>query len=143
MCLYHLKKTDDYKYVSFLEHDVLYPNTYFDYPKFKNCICNMNYLGICKDGYQEKLPAQLPLHQMTMEFEYSIMHFENQLRIINHNGWSCIEPDEVDRYHNINPSLHINHGKHFTSHFECYNNAGVIYNDYWGDYNNIWNNLVN
>ena len=31
-CLYSAREMADYKYVSFLEHDVMYPEGYFDYP---------------------------------------------------------------------------------------------------------------
>jgi len=140
LCLNHLKQIDKYDYVSFLEHDVLYPDTYFDFPEFSECICNMNYLGICSGGYQEKLPAQLPLHQMTMNFEFALKHFEKELEIINERGWDCIEPDNVERYENPNPALHINHGKHFTSHYQCYKKPESTFINFWGDFNNIWNN---
>lgn len=138
MCLNHLKETGEYKYVSFLEHDVLYPEGYFDYPDFKNTICNMNYIGICENGFQEKLPAQLPLHQMTMTIDFAIKNFEEKMEVTKKQGWAFIEPEHVERYKSINPAVHINHGKHFTSHFQCYKKETKIEDQYWGNYNKTW-----
>jgi hypothetical protein len=141
-CINHLKNIGEYEYISFLEHDVLYPENYFDFPEFNGCICNMNYIGICEKGFQEKLPAQLPLHQMTMRFEYAINHFEEKMRIIEKQGWDCLEPNEVERYNTKYPSIHINHGRHFTSHYQCYTNANSINNEYWGDSKLIWDKIL-
>lgn len=141
MCLYHLRNLGEYDYVSFLEHDVLYPEGYLDYPNFKTAICNMNYIGIYKDGFQEKLPAQLPLHQMSMTLDFAIKNFEQKMLITKQQGWAFIEPDYVDQYQTINPAVHINHGKHFTSHFECYASANTIKNNYWGNYKKIWKKI--
>jgi len=141
MCLNHLKKNGNYKYVSFLEHDVLYPKGYFDYPDFEDSICNMNYIGICKDGFQNKIPAQLPLHQMTMTLDFAIKNFEEKMKITKQQGWAFIEPDNVKGYNSIYPAVHINHGEHFTSHFECYSKETIDENKYWGNYNEIWKNI--
>jgi len=48
--LYCAREINDYKYVSFLEHDVLYPEGYFDYPDFEKgeIYTNMNYMGMNK-----------------------------------------------------------------------------------------------
>lgn len=54
--LYCAREIHNYEYVSFLEHDVLYPEGYFDYPEFNNneVITNMNYMGVNKMGWQNK-----------------------------------------------------------------------------------------
>ncbi len=43
-CLYAAKETGEYDYVSFLEHDVMYPKGYFDFSEFDrgNVLTNMN-----------------------------------------------------------------------------------------------------
>ena len=142
MCLNHLKETGEYKYVSFLEHDVLYPEGYFDYPEFKDAICNMNYIGICENGFQEKLPAQLPLHQMTMTIDFEVENFEEKMEITKKQGWAFIEPERVERYSSINPAVHINHGRNFTSHFQCYKKETTPDNQYWKNYNKIWKECI-
>lgn len=135
--LYTAKKLNSsYKYVSFLEHDCLYPEGYFDYKDFsENCICNMNYIGLSKDGWQDKDEYQMPLSQMVMKFDYAIKHFESILpnALITNTG-------EVDRIEDIgiwncvNSAVHVNHGYHFTSHYETYDKQKSLLNDYWGDY---------
>ncbi len=51
--LYTAKQSGDYKYVSFLEHDLVYAEGYFDYPDFdEGVLANMNYIGMNKEGYQ-------------------------------------------------------------------------------------------
>jgi hypothetical protein len=142
LCLNHLKEIGDYKYVSFLEHDVLYPEGYFDYPEFETATCNMNYIGVCEKGFQEKLPAQLPLHQMTMTLDFAIKNFEEKMRITKEQGWAFIEPDFVYRWECLEPAIHINHGKHFTSHFQCYKTETTTDNQYWGNYNKIWTKCI-
>jgi len=142
MCLNHLKEIGEYKYVSFLEHDVLYPEEYFDYPDFKDVICNMNYIGICENGFQEKLPAQLPLHQMTMTLDFAIRNFEEKMKITKKQGWAFIEPENVRTYDTTNSAIHINHGKHFTSHFQCYKKETTPEDQYWGNYNKIWTKCI-
>lgn len=126
----------NYKYVSFLEHDCLYPEGYFDYKDFsENCICNMNYIGLSKDGWQDSDEYQMPLSQMVMKFEYAIKHFESILpnALITNSG-------EVDRikdvgiWNCVNSAVHVNHGYHFTSHHETYGKQKSSLNDYWGDY---------
>ena len=71
-CLYTAKSTGAYKYVSFLEHDVLYPEGYFDYEDFDgDCICNTNYIGMNKNGFQSKTPHhQPPLESINNEYAF-------------------------------------------------------------------------
>ena len=135
-CLYTARiRNPNYKYVSFLEHDCLYPEGYFEYKDFsENCILNTNYIGLSKDGWQDNLKGQTPLSQMVMKFDYAIKHFESIFpnALVTNNGvvdnvknvgvWDC-----------INPSVHINHGHNFTSHFETYSKQKKSSNEYWGD----------
>jgi hypothetical protein len=133
--LYAAREMGKYKYVSFLEHDVLYPEGYFDFPDFETGIMtNMNYMGICKDGWQTKNAAHEPLHQMTMIFEEAISHFENLLKDAIRTGNVLVEPNPGRKQWKCpNPAVHINHGKHFTSHFSIYSSTTTLDNYYWGD----------
>jgi hypothetical protein len=141
-CLYTAQKYKDYLYVSFLEHDVLYPEGYFDYDDFScECIVNLNYLGINKNGFQNNSMNQTPLSQMTMKMEYAVNHFYSLLpnAILTNSG--SVEPNniKIETWSCKNPSLHINHGIHFTSHFQTYEKQTVETNEYWGHHHQYSN----
>jgi hypothetical protein len=140
--LYQAKEINKYEYVSFLEHDVLYPEGYFDFPNFEEGIVmtNMNYMGINADGFQPLGQRDEPFHQMTMKFEEAIRHCESILAnaLVRNSG--LIEPQNIIRkqWDCINPSIHINHGKHFTSHFNVYTKNTFTYHEYWGEHKSVW-----
>lgn len=141
--LYIAKETGDYKYVSFLEHDVLYPDGYFDYPDFDSgVITNMNYMGICEKGFQNKTANHEPLHQMTMIFNQAVEHFENLFKDAIKYGGVLLEPQNYRHQWNcINPAIHVNHGKHFTSHFSIYSKDTYDHDSYWGNALNLTDKL--
>jgi len=137
-CLYSAKEMGKYDYVSFLEHDVLYPIGYFDYPEFESgkILTNMNYGGLCKDGWQERGQNDEPFHQMTMRFDDAIQHcleiLPNALRTNSGN----IESQTFKREQWLcdNQAIHINHGVHFTSHNSIYKRDDLkLIHPYWGN----------
>lgn len=139
--LYSARQVHDYKYVSFLEHDVLYPEGYFDYPDFEKgtVYTNMNYMGMNKDGYQLLGQRDEPFHQMTMRMDDAISHCESILAnaLITNSG--MIEPQVPKvvrkKWHSKEPSIHINHGYHFTSHYNVYQKTGIYQiHPYWGNH---------
>ena len=137
--LYSARQVHQYKYVSFLEHDVLYGEGYFDYPDFEpgEVITNMNYMGMNKKGYQPLGQRDEPFHQMTMRFDDAIKHCESILpnALVTNNG--LIETQTLVRKQctSKNPSIHINHGYHFTSHCNVYRKDGIFQKDpYWGNH---------
>jgi hypothetical protein len=146
--LYVAKQINNYEYVSFLEHDVLYPEGYFDYPEIKpkTVITNMNYMGINKNGWQSVPVKHEPFHQMTMRFDEAIKHCESILEnaLVTNSG--LIEPQipniTREKWNCINPAVHINHGNHFTSHFSIYSTTDLKQEEpYWGkhkDYSNLF-----
>lgn len=133
--LYTARETNKYKYVSFLEHDVLYPESYFDFPEFSGAVMtNMNYKGISAEGWQIKTADHEPLHQMTMVFSEAIVHFENLLHQAIRLGGVLVEPNiKRLQWKCVNAAVHINHGKHFTSHFSIYSKQTHQTDSYWGD----------
>lgn len=140
-CLYYAKRSGTYEWVSFLEHDVMYPEDYFMFEDFGYVNCtftNMNYIGICKEGFQERKQDDQPFHQMTMRFDEAIAHCERMLENAISTNSGCIEPqEEMTRrtWMSNNPSVHINHGSHFTSHFSIYDSINTKHNnEYWGYY---------
>ena len=137
--LYVAREINQYETVSFLEHDVLYGEGYFDYPEVLSgtVVTNMNYMGINKEGWQGVPVKHEPFHQMTMRFDEAITHCESILAnaLITNSG--MIEPQIPNIIRNqwncINPSVHINHGGHFTSHFSIYSTTDIKDVDpYWG-----------
>ena len=137
--LYTARQIGAYDYVSFLEHDVLYPEGYFDFPEFENGVVytNMNYKGINKDGYQPLGQRDEPFHQMTMRFDDAIKHCEAILpnALITNSG--NIESNNIIRkqWNCKNSAIHINHGLHFTSHYNVYKKNSLYTNDpYWGEH---------
>ena len=143
--LYTARSYHPYKYVSFLEHDVLYPEGYFDYPEFEPGIMmtNMNYMGMNKDGYQYLGQRDEPFHQVTMRFEDAITHCESILPNALVTNAGMIEPQKLKREQWLckHPAIHINHSKHFTSHYNVYKKDDLFQNhDYWGGHYS-WQNL--
>jgi hypothetical protein len=121
--LYLARETGSYDYVSFLEHDCLYGEGIFDYPDFWNgtILCNMNYMGLCKDGWQQRGQNDRPFSQVTMRFDEAIKHFESILpnALVRNSG--LVEPQvEMMEWKSAVPSIHVNHGYHFTSHYSIY-----------------------
>lgn len=140
--LYVARSTGEYEYVSFLEHDVLYPEGYFDFPDFEEgkLLTNMNYGGLCVEGWQKRNQNDEPFHQMTMRFEDAIKHCESILPNAILNNAGLIEPQNMDRiqWNCTNEAIHVNHGMHFTSHYSIYSKTKVEKNhNYWGSYNNF------
>jgi len=141
-CLLYAKSINNYEYVYFLEHDVLYPKDYFNLKnRDSNVYCNTNYIGINKDGYQKLIRVDRPLSQMVMKFDFAINHFHQLLlNYLSDDDKIYIEPKyhEVVQIQNTIPSVHINHNRPFTSHFDCYGDVFSHTHDYWGDSNNYF-----
>lgn len=149
-----------YKYVSFLEHDVLYPKNYFNYPEFDTSfILNTNYLGLNNFGYIEKKDSidkfkrtfrseyetskfvDCPLFCTTMNFNFAIKHFAKILfNSLNRENSPSIEPlDRIQNndyilYAGENPVLHFETGFNFSHHFNIFYDKKNISmnNEYWG-----------
>jgi hypothetical protein len=145
--LYSARQINNYKYVSFLEHDVLYPEGYFDYPEFENGVVytNMNYKGMNSQGFQLLGQRDEPFHQMTMMFDDAIKHCESILAnaLITNSG--LIEPQNLIRkkWECRNSAIHVNHGMHFTSHYNVYRKDKMYEVDpYWGEHSK-WKHLFN
>lgn len=140
-CLYLGKLSESYEYVSFLEHDVLYPEGYFDYEDFnENVIINSYYIGLCRNGFQTKNPHQPPLSQMTMKIDFAIEHFESILPNAIFSNSGSVEPNVIIKPWSCkNPSIHVNHGRHFTSHYSVYSKDTTSEDPYWGHYSKYSN----
>jgi len=135
--LYAAQDHKQYDYVSFLEHDVLYPEDYFDFDGFGleyKGLVNANYVGLCSQGFQKKNQNDLPLHQITMRFDQAIKHFETMMIRAVKERSVVLEVDNLQQRSCKNSSIHINHGNHFTSHYNIYSKKDVSqYDNYWGN----------
>lgn len=134
--LYIARECGNYRYVSFLESDVLYAEGYFDYPEFESgTVCNMNYIGMNKDGFQNRRQHDKPTSQLTMLFYDAIDHFMDLIPNALCRNAGCLEPKNITTWNAEHPSIHINHGRHFTSHFSIYSKDNT-YKDhpYWGNH---------
>ena len=144
--LYFAQNNKDYDYVSFLEHDVLYPDDYFDFSGIDNHyqgLVNENYIGLSKKGFQKKNQHDLPLHQTIMRFDNAIIHFEKLILKAVKERSVILEPTLLQKRQCKNPSLHINHGAHFTSHFNIYSTTNVYQEEYlWGDGIQLYNKIT-
>jgi hypothetical protein len=137
-CLYSAKEIGTYEYVCFLEHDVMYPEGYFDFPEFPKgqILTNMNYGGLCKGGWQKRNQNDEPFHQMTMHLDDAIQHCLNILPNALKTNSGNIESQTLKRtqWRSANEAIHINHGVHFTSHNSIYKKDGLTeYHVYWGN----------
>ena len=135
--------------ICFLEHDVLYPENYFltvgdSFKKHKdvNCVSNMNYIGLNHTGWLNVSCRQEPMHQLSVSkkfFEESLMdYFKNFVK----KGWINLEPvceKSIIPFTGIMPSVHINHTKNFTSHYNCYEKTSFCEtHPYWGHYSKYY-----
>ena len=138
-CIYTAKTMGEYRYVSFLEHDVMYPVGYFDYPEFDmgEVWTNINFAGINREGWQHKGQNVEPMQQMTMRIEDALEHFLGILGNALTTNSGLIETQILNRkqWSAANPAIHINHGNHFTSHFNIYKKDNTYTSHpYWGEH---------
>ena len=146
-CLYTAKTMGQYDYVSFLEHDVMYPKGYFDFPDFPSgqVLTNMNYGGVCKSGWQRRTQNDEPFHQMTMRFDDAIAHCLSILpnALVTNSGMIETQTLKRSQWDCPNQAVHINHGVHFTSHNSIYDKRNLTeIHPYWGNINDYKNLFI-
>lgn len=146
-CLYTAKTMGQYDYVSFLEHDVMYPKGYFDFPDFPSgqVLTNMNYGGVCKSGWQKRTQNDEPFHQMTMRFDDAIAHCLSILpnALVTNSGMIETQTLKRSQWDCPNQAVHINHGVHFTSHNSIYDKRNLTeIHPYWGNINDYKNLFI-
>lgn len=142
-CLYFAQQVKEYEYVSFFEHDVLYPSNYCKFPDFNRgeILVNMNYGGLCKNGWQQRNQNDQPMHQMTMHFQDAIDHFISILPNALKTNSGCVESNQKRIEWNCpNQAIHVNHGYHFTSHNSIYSKQTTPNHEYWGN-NELYSKL--
>jgi hypothetical protein len=141
--LYTADDLGGYETVFFLEHDVLYPEGYFDIePLTQDVLANSNYIGLCEKGFQSA-PKNMPaLHLLAMRLPAAIEHFTaNVSRILNGEPAFMIEP--VSRAwtwrKSTEPIVHINHGNHFSIYHSYFSKDHLQESHpYWGSAASWW-----
>lgn len=141
--LHHARELGPYERVFFLEDDVLYPEGYFEIEPFaEDVLQNTNYMGLFERGFQKAMPhRQQPLHQLVMKLPAAIDHFTQRLAQALTVGVVEVEPYERPwaTRRTREPSVHINHGRNFTSHFNIYSKEEVTdWHPYWGAAASWW-----
>ncbi|MCL4285524.1 MAG: hypothetical protein KJZ62_10535 [Fimbriimonadaceae bacterium] len=143
---------EEYDAVCFLEHDVLYPEDYFD--RVANAllsnpdkvgVSHLDYIGLNHTGWLEVTSRHDPMHEISLRYEKALEHFENLCRECALRGAALLEPEDKSTlvripYLGERPSCHINHSRHFTTHYNCYakDSGGQTEHPYWGDFENYY-----
>ena len=136
--LYEAKNRQDisYNYVSFLEHNVLYHISHFDYP-LGDIMFNTAYLGLCDHGYQLRRHYHLPSYQLTMKFDNAIPYFEAQRDAILNNKMNDLDMDShiCNTYLSIIPSVYINYPNNEENYDSTFSSIQTsAFHPYWGIY---------
>lgn len=149
--------------ICFLEHDVLYPENYFDKvgDAFANndnaqVVMNDDYEGLNGTGWLKVRERHAPpMHQLSMRYEFALDNLDRAEQECLRQGWAYLEPDSGpngDRSHwlhlpvtGLMPAIHVNHPRRFTSHgevvYEQHSN-GKTWHDHWGDMRQWWGGEV-
>jgi hypothetical protein len=132
--LYIAEELGGYEYVFFLEHDVLYPEGYFDIEPFEtDVLSSTNFMGLSSRGFQLDHGSLEPLHQLAMRLPVAINHFESRVRLglLDRNTQNEPFGRSWKRRETEHPTVHIFHGKHLAGHF--YSNKRLVdTHSYWG-----------
>ena len=141
------KKGNHYDAVSFLEHDVLYPEDYFHRVKMgfhlnsnPLTVINMDYIGMNQTGWLDVVQRDEPMHQFSFQYQTARKHFDLLVKEAVLSGNVILEGNQYSKeiipYKGNKPSCYINHSKHFTSHFNCYakDSKGKVEHPYWGNF---------
>ena len=147
------------KYVSFAEHDALYPPEHFEFEDFKqDVLINENHIGFTRDGFQKnQTSVTWPTFAMTMKYEYAVEYFKNRLHYFMQDPayYGLVEPHTEHHFNVLEdwtemckkglacthitrkteaPILHLWNGKHTTSHYQTYPKDEYLSSaPYWGD----------
>jgi hypothetical protein len=142
--LYTAQQFGPYEYVFFLEHDVLYPEGYFDIEPFsEDVLSNTHHIGLCDDGYQTHPTSHGALHLLTMRLPAAIEHFTSSVHrlLTNKDPFFTLEPwNRIwTTRQSSEPTVHINHGNHFSGDFRAFSKDKIEkVHPYWGPAVSWW-----
>jgi hypothetical protein len=142
--LYTAQDLGPYEYVFFLEHDVLYPEGYFEIEPFsEDVLSNTNYIGLCEGGFQTGAENMECLHMLTMRLPAAIEHFTSCVHtaLLGVPPGFMIEPWDRKRKQrrSSEPVVHINHGNHFSVYHTYFSKKNMLEtHPYWGSAASWW-----
>ena len=106
-------------------------------------ISHLDYIGLRETGWCGVNQRDEPLHQMSCTWEMALWHFERVCRECIIKGAGLVEFNDIVNcvipYQGDAPSVHINHGRTFTSHPNIYAAEGKPTHPYWGEASDYWN----
>lgn len=143
-----LKAGEKWDAVAYLEQDVLYPEWYFRWilrllaeNEKAQGVINLNYVGMREHGFVRVNQRDEPMHQISQRWDAALAHQEFCVRECIRLGARNVEPDDkagfvrIQYDEEIQPAVHINHDKHFTSHYNIYaKEPWVEEHPHWGDF---------
>ena len=135
-CLNYAQSNGSYDSISFLEHDVLYPLEYFNYPEIlphEDCLYNENNIVLKKDGYYRMENISICLHQFHMKLPFAIDFMKTKL-FESITKFVAPEPPNSQRYSTTVPALHINNSTHLST-------TPTYYKKSLGEKIPIWGNM--
>lgn len=146
---------EEFDGVCLLEHDVLYPENYFDrvgdalaLNPNAPVVSNRDYIGLNGTGWLKTKVYDHPLHQLTLRPEKFLSNLERAREEAGKGGQVYLEPDrggDTSTWVELNatgsmPAVHVNHTARFTNHGEvCYEAQGyTATHSHWGEAKNWW-----
>ena len=144
------------KYVSFAEHDNLYPASHFEFEDFdEEVLINTNHAGFCMKGFQRSNENVWPTFAMTMKFDFALKFFATRLvcifedpdqyckiepftnEVSDFNQWTILTRKNLTCTYKVRrteePILHMFNGSHNTSMPAIYSREDFASHDsYWG-----------
>jgi len=139
------RKGHKYDVVSFLEHDVLYPDDYFvrvqeGFRSNPQVVINLNYIGMNQTGWLDVVRRDEPMHQFSFRYQAARKHLDSVMGEAITKGSVYLENGKFSAiripFKGDKPSCHINNSHHFTNHYDCYakKSKGQDFHPYWGDF---------
>ena len=106
-------------------------------------IANHNYIGLRRSGWCDVNQRDEPMHQLALRWPEALGYFEGVVRTCVMEGARNIEFNEhlnasLPFNPEIQPSVHINHGRCFSSHGNIYETEGSLVHPDWGPLTDFW-----
>ena len=106
-------------------------------------IANHNYIGLRRSGWCDVNQRDEPMHQLALRWPDCLVYFEQVVRTCVMEGARNIEFNEllngaIPFDPEVQPSVHINHGRCFSSHGNIYKEAGTLVHPSWGPLTDYW-----
>lgn len=106
-------------------------------------IANHNYIGLRRSGWCDVNQRDEPMHQLALRWPDAVAYFEQVVKTCVIEGARNIEFNELLNGvlpfdPEVQPSVHINHGRCFSSHGNIYEQEGTLVHPSWGPLTDYW-----